>query len=170
MNHFIKMGGFMRSTRILLIVLVIILFSAINSFGKNTTSGDNWQNLSEQSKVFLTMAKDSTEMARGHRGNSTEFQVALDLNAAATSASDYLGAASDMLWIYDQISTPADRTVVRSYINKRLNDYASFFDLLIKQVNLNLSFSGSSGIAATAVRLRDELRSGQHLLKSAVIN
>ena len=159
----------MRSTRILLIVVVIIIFSAINSFGKTTTSGDNWQMLSEQSKVFLTMAKDFTEMAKGRRGDSTEFQIALDLNAAATSASDYLSAASDMLWIYDQISAPADQTVVRSYIKKRLNDYASFFDIFIKQVNLNLSFSGSSGIAATAVRLRDELRSGQNLLKSVVI-
>ncbi|MGO8763288.1 MAG: hypothetical protein ACLP2P_00495 [Desulfobaccales bacterium] len=159
----------MRSTRIMLIIVAIIIFSAINSFGKTTASGDNWQKLSEQSIVFLTMAKDFTEMAKGQRGNITEFQVALDLNAAATSASDYLGAAGDMLWIYDQINNPADRVAVRIYVNKRLDDYGIFLEHLIKQVNLGLSISVSSGIAATGIRLRDELRRGQYLLKSVVI-
>jgi len=159
----------MKSRRILIITTIIIIISVINSQSKPTAFTNNWQKLSDQGSTYLTLVKDLMEMARAHRGNDTDFQVTYELVTAASEANDYLEAASDLLFIYDQISNPADRTSVRLYVNKRLNEYASRFDRLIKHVNTSLSFSISSGIAATGIRLRDELRSGQYLLKSVVI-
>jgi hypothetical protein len=159
----------MRSAQVLIIVLVFITTSAINSLGKPLTPGNDLKKLSQQSQVLLNLAKDFMEMARAQRGNNVEFEIASELNVLASTAHDYLNAAGDLLWVYAQITNPADRTAVKSYINERLNDYASLFDELIKNVNLNLSYSASSGIAATGMRLRDELREGQSLLKSVII-
>jgi hypothetical protein len=159
----------MRSSRILIIIVTIIIISAINSQSKSTESSNNLKKLSEQGSIYITLAKDLMEMARAHSGKDTEFQAVYLLSTAASEADDCIEAASDLLFIYDLISNPADRILVRLYINKRINDYASRFDFLIKQTNTSLSFSISSGVAATGIRLRDELRGGQNLLKSCVI-
>lgn len=159
----------MRSLRVLIIAIVIIIISAINSQSKPMEPSNNWKRLSEQGSIYLTLAKNLMEMARANIAKGTEFQVTYELSIAAAEANDYIEAASDLLWIYDQINNPADKAAVRFYINKRINDYASQFDFLIKQVNNSLSFSTSSGVAATGIRLRDELRGGQSLLKSFVI-
>jgi len=158
----------MRSTRILIITVVIIIISAINSQSKPTEHINNWEKLSEQGQIYLTLAKDLMEMAKAHRGNSYEYEVSYVLFTAASEASDYIEAVSDLLFIYNMISNPADQKVLKLYINKRVNDYTLRFEFLIKQVNTSLSFSISSGVAATGIRLKDELRSGQQLLKSCI--
>jgi len=159
----------MRLVRVLIIIVVILIISAINLQSNPTESINNWKKLSEQGSIYLTLAKDLMEMAKASSGNDIEFQIEYELSILAAEANDVFEAASDLLWIYEQISNPIDRIAVKIYINKRVNDYTSRLDFLIKQVNTRLSYSKSPGVAANGLRLKDELRSGQNLLKSAVI-
>ena len=101
------------------------------------------------------------------RTNPGEYEVARALSLSASTANDYFTAATDIVFIYEQVNSPSDRTRLRPYVNKRLDDYSRFVEHLIKAVNQELSRTSSAGIAATGTRLRDELRDGQSLLKAS---
>lgn len=154
------------------IFLTVALLTAINinhAPGQDPTSVHGWGKLSDKSSSYRTFAKDLLDMAETRQRDPEELRVAYELSAIAERASDYLSAASDLLWIYDQITSPVDRATIRSYINNQLESYSRLLEHAIKGVNVNISVSTSAGIAATGTRLRDELRDGRLILKSVAI-
>jgi hypothetical protein len=148
------------------VALVVMLVCAGNSWGQVEEPA---MSLYKQGHIYINFAQDFLEMGKSLKAMPDERQLAINLNNTAISANDYLWAAGDLLRVYDMISNPADKAKVRPFINKRLDSHVNGLELNIKEVNLSLPDSKNSRLKATAVRLRDELRKGQDLLKSAKI-
>ena len=98
----------------------------------------------------------------------------MDCYTVSSQTSEYLAAASDLVFIYDMMSDGNDRSITKerisAFIKKRINYYAERAESFVGTVNNDISHTKSPGMAASALRLKEELRKVAALLKSTDIS
>jgi hypothetical protein len=115
------------------------------------------ESLTPKIKILMNYERDMLEVAEAHKG-SPEFENAMNLVVAASTTGDYLDAARTLLRVYDNVSCDRDRARIQPLLKAQLSYYAKQTDVEIRRVNLALSYTNAQGIAATAVRMKDDMR------------
>jgi hypothetical protein len=152
----------------LTVVFLLAIGDATGIWAQSSSARLPWLKLSDKAKIYLALSDDILQMLDGKQG-SNDFEFALGLETSAKHAMENFTAASDLIWIYNQMGVQRERDAVRPLINKRLDSYSQLLDVTIKEVNSSLSHITSPGIVATGTRLRDELRDGQSLLNTVKV-
>ncbi len=122
-----------------------------------------WDELVAHSKTYGMFGKDLAAMGKATPDN-LEGAVGTDLMQVVLLANEMCGAARDLLMMRDLVRA-ADRQEVDQFLRLRLGQQAEMFDNLVEMVNRDLAWTKSAGIAATANRLKDQLRSTKALLE-----
>jgi hypothetical protein len=121
--------------------------------------------LATLSTRLVQNARDMSEMA-GPFSRDCEMRATLmEISDQASVASSYLSAAFDMLEMYSLISTSNDRVAAGKVLTKHVAEAKRSLETPIKLVNLELSTpSLPAGVAVTATRIKDDIRSAIELL------
>jgi len=122
-----------------------------------------WDEFVAHSKTYGMFAQDLAAMGKATPDN-LEGAVGTDLMQVVLLANEMCGAARDLLMMRDLVRA-ADRQEVDQFLRLRLGQQAEMFDNLVEMVNRDLAWTKSAGIAATANRLKDQLRSTKALLE-----
>ena len=151
-----------------LIALVVLTCSAAPQPSLAALGADDTRSkvLAEKARVFNTLAKDFLAISKAQRKDLPNFETALNLAATTTRTSDYLFAASSLLFVYDNISSRTDRKMISPFIMETLESYAKSLELSAEEANLLAAYTDIPGIATSAVRLKDEIRASVVLLRS----
>lgn len=145
---------------------LFVLIGSTQLMAQQSKIQSNIDIINSKVKLMFSYAGDFLDFAKANQNNPLEYEIAYSFYVAASQTRDYLFAALDLLFLYDMISSKNDRSFARSYIKKRLNDYAQSVDDSVKIVNSGLSHTKSPGIAPSATRLKEDLRSIKALFES----
>ena len=114
----------------------------------------------EYSKNFLDFAEFSPKSDCG-----SERMMATDLQTVSSEAAEYVGSVHTLLTVYGQISNKEDRAAITFLLQQKFRAYYSpLIENLIKQTNLVISDTRRPGVAAEAMRMRDDLRETKDIL------
>jgi hypothetical protein len=149
------------STRILLYLLSILLFKAEYLASEAEASRSTALTFLNTQRIFFAYAHDFNDFAKGD-----EYEPSSDLSQAALTVGDYAGSASSLLEIYESLSCPADKQVVRELIARDFAYYSKQTDKELSVANLGITYTKKPGVAAEAIRLRDDMRALQNLFDS----
>jgi hypothetical protein len=114
----------------------ILALMAVASFAQSPPLRP-WQRLSAHSRVLLNTARDLNQMAQAQVQNEVESDLAARLSNLASDSYHALNASSDLLWIFDRITSEGDRSVVGPYINKRLGQYSDSLEMSVGHANFS---------------------------------
>jgi hypothetical protein len=81
------------------------------------------------------------------------------LEGVAERTADLADATRTLLRVYEHLGSPADRDFTRHAIQHSAQFYSERLDSFIAVTNLALSTTQSPGVAQTAARMKDDLRS-----------
>ena len=109
-------------------------------------------------KRFADYQQDFVHFARSGSGSTDEYEVAMDLNTAASQTGDYLSAVDTLLEIYAELSCEEDRTRIQPAIERDLVLYSKEMEPLIEGANIGIAHTKMPGVAAEGTRMRDDLR------------
>jgi hypothetical protein len=121
---------------------------------KDTNFLQELQRFSRYTQDFLDLAK------------SDEYEPSSDLAMVSTQAGDYASSATTLLEVYEDVSCEQDRLAVRKVIQRDFAYYGKQTNGLLKQVTLGIGYTKKPGVAAEAVRMRDDLIELQSLFDS----
>ena len=159
-----------NASRVLL--AVIIVFAAIPAFSQQPTTKSN-SNLADVSELLMAKSKRFGEYERDFLDyastldfDSLERMECRDLVDFASRIGDQLDAANLMVLVYDKVSSARDRARIRLLIETFLNRNISFLDVFMRGVNQSLPRITNQTIAASASRMKDDLRETKALLES----
>lgn len=147
-------------------LLALSLVAAPAVLSAQSPSASPWKPLDDQGSRYQALSKDLLAM---EDTRSADAETAGELYTISGSAFDYFTASSDLLYLYDNITEPANRASVRAMVRLRLQYYARLLDSNTEYVNKRLTHIQAPGVAQTVLRLRDELRRGSDLLKATVV-
>jgi len=122
-----------------------------------------WREFIAHSKAYAMFAEDLAAMGKATSDN-LEGAVGTDLMKVVLLANELCGAARDLLMMRDLVRA-ADGREGDQFLRLRLGQHAEMFDSLVGMVNHDLAWTKSAGMAATANRLKDQLRSTKALLE-----
>ena len=117
-------------------------------------------------KKFWDYRTDFNQYTGNLREDAVESSVARSLEDVAEHAADFAVATSTLLTVYEHLTCSADRDLTRRAIQHSADLYAERLDTSIALTNLGLSAAHSPGVAQTAARMKEDLRSLQSSLKS----
>lgn len=156
----------MSTLKRLAICFLLTVLAATVASSQQSKPQSNSDVLDTRIKRLFDYEQDFIEFTKSNRNNTNEYEIARELVTVARESSDLVDAASSLLFVYDNITSKADRATVSRFIESKLSTYVQMLDLSIKQINLQLSYTKSVGIAASGTRLKEELRDIKSLLES----
>src|SRR5215468_4031136 len=152
--------------RALFTALFIIAIADASTFAAQSPElNDLFKRLGDKLRTCQTLGKDLYEMAKVRAG-SAEGERASNLGHATVDALYVFQEAHLVVFMYSVITDGRIKAEIRPILDELLNLLDGRIQLSLNDVNRDLSYVTSAGIAATATRLRDELRDGQFLLKA----
>src|SRR5258708_38044069 len=95
-----------------------------------------------------------------------EFEVAMNLEATSSTATDYLAAVGTLLEIYSDLSCEEDRAAIRPVIKREIGFYSMQIEPSINEANLSIAHTHMPGVAAEAIHMRDDLREVKSIFDS----
>lgn len=102
--------------------------------------------------------------SQGH--NDFEFVLSSTLAHVAESADLYLDTTYRLLWLYENMTCEQDKALTAQTIKLMIPSYLQLMEAQLTDTNNGLSHTRLPGMAATAVRMRDDLREARTLLYS----
>jgi len=114
-----------------------------------------------KAKQFIDYGQDFLDFAK-----NGDFQASSDLAAIASTANSHASAASTLLQVYNDLSCPQDKGMLRTVIRREFSYYSKEVALEIKEAQLDISVTEKPGVAAEALRMKDDLRELQSLFDS----
>jgi hypothetical protein len=117
--------------------------------------------LALKEKSFHNYGHDFVDFARGD-----EYEPSDGLADTAWEVEGHISAVMALLDIYDRLSCPPDRDAARIVIRRQLSYYSKDVDSEVKLSNMGIEHTKKPGVAAEAMRMRDELRDVQELFNS----
>ncbi len=124
--------------------------------------------LDQKEKTFIGYTKDFLDMAKSYQtANAAEFQIAMDLHDIADRESERIDNADTLLLVYGGTSCQTDRTTFRSLVAHQLSSASKYTNLEIQSAQNDLTYTGMPGVAALAVRMKDDLRDAASALGQA---
>jgi hypothetical protein len=121
-----------------------------------------------KAEAFNDYSKDFNGFAKALRQGSLDFEIAYDLEEVAAHLSDYSNAAGTLVFIYTRVSCPNDRETIRPITSTQLSHYSGLIDAALSDMTNALVHVQSQGMAATAVRMKNDARSTQDSLRRAI--
>lgn len=96
-------------------------------------------------------------------------QWAADFNENYSLVSRLFFEAADLFLMYEFITDTEKREAAKKLVNNRLDGIIEIFEVEINSINSHLALQEHPAIIGIMMRMKDELRLGQELLKSAAI-
>lgn len=139
-----------------------------NSEQTRTQTQSRIDRLAAKQTQFRVYANDFLDFAKSaHDENGTfEHQIALDLNMVASEEADFVDAFSDLVELQDEMKCAQDRTAVSARVDNRAAYYRGLMQNQLKNVNIDLGYTKRPGVAAEALRLKDDLRETLEILQT----
>jgi hypothetical protein len=79
------------------------------------------------------------------------------LEQTESTAADYLGATADLLAIYENLQSEADRTIVKPLLADRLRLYSRLLGLDAEKAAIPIGYTKQPATAKRALKLRDDI-------------
>jgi hypothetical protein len=149
------------ASRILLCMLCVALIVKSESVAAQTEPQSNYVAFVKKQQSLAAYTHDFIDFSK-----SDEYEPSSDLWQAANESGEYANAAGSLLEIYDSLSCPADRAVARAVIARDFAFYSKQLKNLITVVNAGIAYTKKPGVAAEAIRMRDEIRELEGLFDS----
>jgi hypothetical protein len=164
----------MRLTILYLTVVILIFTGANDVLGQSQTSREQIERFVNQEQIFMNLSKDLSETLRGIPGDNIKImmrkQAALDMNSNyLLIIISYFISAREFLMMYDLITDPYNKEIGRVRVNEKLNVCFTALGYEIERINSTMAEQEHPAIIAIGMRMKDELRKGQELLRSAII-
>jgi hypothetical protein len=118
-------------------------------------------------KRFGSYGRDFLDFAKSSEGDSysREWETAMSLHSVASEIYEHLSTASVLLDIYNDLTCPGDKARAKVRIESQLNFYGLMTNFSIEQANSDIATTRKPGVAAEAIRMRDDLREAKSLLE-----
>jgi hypothetical protein len=142
------------------IILSVILTSAPSWAQPPARPSDEF---TSHFKMYGTFAEDLAAMMKA-APDSLEVSLGTDLVKVTLLAAHHCGTAAELFMMRDLVRA-TDRQEVDQFLRLSLERHAEMFDNLVGMVNKDLAWTKSPGMAATANRLKDQLRSTKALFE-----
>ncbi len=148
-------------TKIVISTAILVLFSSL-------VHSNEKENLDKFRIIFENHMHDfrSFHKSYGEVYNFDESNICNEILHIVAITREYILSNITFTDIYNLISTKKDRVSIRPIIQLNIKYYISSLDESIRYINHLISSTKSPGIAASATRLRDDLRGFQQLLQS----
>ncbi len=140
------------------VVATVVLLFARPTFAQQSSLLSSIDFLDVQAKKILDHEEDFGACARSNKFDTTEWQVCYSLLTVASESYSSIDAVSSLLHVYSLISSKSNRAAVRPFIKKKIEIAAKLLSLNVKSVNLELAQTHNSAVAASGVRLKEDLR------------
>ena len=147
---------------------VILLFAtALHCQTPSSESTTPSHDLSAERELFEHYSHDFQEIVKAlPAGDRDSFQAALDFRDTSMEASWDVGAAQDMLAMYDRITCSVDRIRVKPILIVRLQLYAARMDERVDHVSSLASVVKNVEVVQMALKMKDYYRSANQMLES----
>ncbi len=144
----------MKTVAALFIIALVVGVASAQS----KPSGE--ESLYPKIQTFLNYQRDLNALVETQKNNYNfdELRHLINLQQEAVSTMTYLDAAQALLDVYDMVSCAPDRAKIRPMVKLQLSIYRRLMDSEMKQVNVVLSATHAQATAATATRMKDDMR------------
>jgi len=147
-----------------LVLLALVLCAFVSA---QTGLPSSAKLLHSKEKRFDEYQEDFLSFAKSAMGvGGSEYEAGFDFYTIAAETGERLHAARTLLEIYDDLLCEEDRARIRFRINSELLYYGKEIDLSIQQVNVYIPATKRPGVAAEAIRMKDDLREVKGILDS----
>ncbi len=116
-------------------------------------------------EAYKLLLRDLVAMRKATRLDPVEGAVLDGLINVVPLAVERCNAARDLLVVLGLVHSEEDKKDVAHIVRLRLGQHAESFDELVERANSNLVHTKSAGTAATAERLKDQLRATKALIE-----
>ena len=146
--------------KIIIATAIIILFSSL-------VYSNEKEKLDKFRVIFENHMHDfrSFHKSYGEVYNFDESNICNEILHIVAITREYILSNITFIDIYNLVSTKKDRISIRPIIQLNVKYYTSSLDESIRYINHLISSTKSPGIAASATRLRDDLRGFQRFLQ-----
>lgn len=162
----------MHTTTNMLRIKCVLVAGVLLITGVGTSAISSAQELRSSKRLhvkaveLLAYTKDLRTLAKATATEPSESEIASLLSDIGGSCFDQLQPASDLFFMYETMSSQAERSAVKPVINDRLGYSAELIEKHIETVNLLLGNTKRPGVAETGIRLREAMRDAVALLRS----
>jgi len=137
--------------------------------GQETRS--RYELIAEQGDSLRAIAGDLLDMAKAYN-NSTDaldYEIALSLSVESTRANEMCQAATDLVFVFDQISPSTQANRVRTYIQGRIRAYAKQLASASQSVSNGIAHAKHPGLALVADKLKQRLVVASRVVNDVVL-
>lgn len=148
--------------------IVFLLFTGVAAQSGRVTPSQLPTTLHVQEKQFLRYAQDFADFAKSKNNNSDnmEYEISYNLYIEAMSIHDRLGKHAVLFDIYGSMLCKEDKSTVGKTIEFELKFDRQQNDVSLEAINVGIANTKSPGVAAEAIRMREDLRKVQGVLSS----
>jgi hypothetical protein len=122
--------------------------------------------LEKISKKLRDDVSDAVELQRAFTKDCDRFQMATGLVTDAQFSSFLLDDTSKMLEMYLEISTPKDRSAVRTLLKGHIVSVVAQLEINVKEISEGMGYQTTAGLVAQASRTRDDIRAALEILSA----
>lgn len=141
--------------------LFVLLILSTSPLAFEADQGSQFAFLTRKQIKFGDYTKDFIEFSK-----SGEYEPSSDLGQFAATSGDYAGAIGTLLEVHNELACSVDRAAVRPLIERVAAFYSKQLNRQIDGVNAGIAFTKKPGVAAEAIRLKDDMRDLQELFNS----
>ena len=154
----------------LLVVLCLVLPRGASGVLAQSQPQSNYADrLNAKEKRFVEYQKDFVDFAKAAVSSDApalEYETAFELQTVAGETADRLHAARIFMEIYSKLSCEEDRARIAPVIEREFLLDSQQMELSIKEATVAISYMKRPGVAAEAVRMKDDLREARSSLDS----
>jgi hypothetical protein len=147
--------------------IVFLLFTGAAAQSGRVTPSHMPTTLHVQEKQFLQYAQDFLDFAKSkNKSDDMEYQISYSLYNEAMLIHDRLEKYAVLFDIYGSMLCKGDKSIVGKSIGLELKFDRQQNDVSLEAINLGIADTKSPGVAAEAIRMREDLRKVQGVLSS----